>query len=436
MPGLIIAAPQSGSGKTIVTLGLLRHLRRRGRRVAAAKVGPDYIDPSFLAAACGEACASLDPWALRRETLAARIAALESSSEIVLCEGVMGLFDGAGLAATGSTADLAQYSGWPVILTVNLEGQAASVAALIEGFARHREGVTIAGVIFNRVGSARHVAMAKAALERSLPAIKLLGSIPRDAALHLPSRHLGLIPAGEHEQLERFIDRAAAVIAAHIDVGALVTLARPSTTKRGADTPPLPPLGRSIAVARDQAFAFAYDAVLLGWRAADAALSFFSPLAGEGPSRDADAIYLPGGYPELFAGAIADNRSFLDGLRQAAGHGRVIYGECGGYMVLGETLVDADGTTHAMAGLLPLRTSFATRKLHLGYRRATLAADAPLGGAGQSFRGHEFHYATIAAEGGAAPLFRVADPDGATLDPMGQHVGRVMGSFVHLTDRE
>jgi len=435
MAGLIIAAPQSGSGKTVVTLGLLRLLRQRGLRVAAAKTGPDYIDPSFLAAAGGGPCRNLDAWAMRRETLAASIRFLESEAAIVLCEGVMGLFDGAGLAAAGSTADLALATGWPVILVVDVSGQSASAAALIEGFARHRAGVTIAGVIFNRVGSARHRAMAEAALRRALPAMKILGALPRAAALDLPSRHLGLVPAGEHQALDAFLDGAAARMAEAINVNALLDLARPATVAAAKGEQPVPPLGQRLAVARDRAFAFAYESVLQGWREAGASLSFFSPLAGEVPASDADAIYLPGGYPELFAEPIASQQRFLDGLRHAAQRDTVIYGECGGYMVLGESLVDGAGKVHAMAGLLPVKTSFAARKRHLGYRAATLAATGPLGTAGQGFRGHEFHYATIVDENAVAPLFHLADPDETALGSAGCVAGTVMGSFIHLIDR-
>jgi cobyrinic acid a,c-diamide synthase len=435
LAGLIIAAPQSGSGKTVVTLGLLRHLQRKGLRVAAAKSGPDYIDPSFLAAACGRPCRNLDAWAMRRESLAAEIQSLEKSAELVLCEGAMGLFDGAGITGAGSTAALAALSGWPVILIVSLEGQAASAAALIEWFARHRSDVTIAGVIFNRAGSERHAAIASEAVRQTLPAMKLLGAVPRAASLDLPARHLGLIPAGEHAELDAFLDRAAAIIGSAIDVDALLDLARPATLtgeRRGA---PLPMLGARIAVARDHAFVFAYESVLQGWRAAGAELSFFSPLADEAPARDADAVYLPGGYPELYAGLIASNHAFLAGLRHAGQRGAAIYGECGGYMVLGESLVDAQGTTHAMAGLLPLKTSFAARKLHLGYRVASLAASGPLGNAGQLYRGHEFHYASITEEGPGAPLYRIADSDGAALGFAGRVAGTVAGSFIHLIDQ-
>jgi cobyrinic acid a,c-diamide synthase len=435
MAGLIIAAPRSGGGKTVVTLGLLRHLRRQGIRVAAAKTGPDYIDPSFLAAACGNPCRNLDAWAMRRESLAAEVQSLEASAEIVLCEGVMGLFDGAGATGAGSTADLAAITGWPVILVVSLEGQAASAAALIEGFARHRQDVTVAGVIFNRAASERHAAIAAAAVRKSLPGLPLLGAVPRDAGLDLPSRHLGLIPAGEHDTLDEFLDRAAALVGNAVNADALQSLARPSIRQAPRPYSPLPRLGARIAVARDRAFAFMYEAVLRGWRATGAAVSFFSPLDDAPPPRDADAVYLPGGYPELYASRLAGNGNFLDGLRHAAERGAAIYGECGGYMVLGESLTDAGGATHKMAGLLPVKTSFAERKLHLGYRDATLASAGLLGAKGQRFRGHEFHYATIVEEGEGTPLFQLADADGAALGLAGRIAGSVAGSFIHLIDR-
>jgi len=436
MPGLIIAAPRSGSGKTVVTLGLLRRLRREGYRVAGGKVGPDYIDPSFLAAAGGAPCPNLDAWAMRRETLAAQIAVLEASAEIILCEGVMGLFDGAGLSGAGSTADFAALTGWPVILVVSLEGQGASAAALIEGFARHRDDLTIAGVIFNRVASERHAAIAAAALRASLPRLPLLGTVPRDPNLDLPSRHLGLIPAGEHAALEAFLERAATAVGNAVDLGALVGLARSSSLQASRrHAPPLPTLGRRIAVARDDAFVFAYEGVIEGWRASGATVQFFSPLGDTPPPHDADAIYLPGGYPELHAARLAGNRRFIDGLRNAAQRGVAIYGECGGYMVLGQSLTDAADVRHEMAGLLPLRTNFATRKLHLGYRAATLATDCPLGSAGQAFRGHEFHYATIIEEGDGTALFSLKDADGAALGSAGRVAGSVAGSFIHLIDR-
>jgi len=436
--GLILAAPASGSGKTLVTAGLLRHLRRRGLRVAAAKAGPDFIDPTFHAAASGGTCVNLDPWAMRPETLAARVAALEAAAEIVLCEGVMGLFDGAGAdGEAGSTAELAQRTGWPVVLVVDARGQGASVAALLRGFASHRPGTPLAGVIFNRVASQRHRALLAGAAARHLPGLAMLGALPADPALALPSRHLGLVPAGETAAAGAVIDHAAAQIGVSFDIDRLLRLARRSLLggADGGNAPNLPPLGQSIAVARDDAFRFVYPAMLDGWRCDGAELSFFSPLADEPPDRGAAAVYLPGGYPELWTGRIAGASAFIGGLRRAAADGKPVYGECGGYMVLGEALFDAAGRRHPMAGLLPLVTSFAERRLSLGYRGATLLGDGPLGAEGACFRGHEFHYATVIREGVADRLWSVADAAGADLGRCGLRRGSAFGSFIHLIDR-
>jgi cobyrinic acid a,c-diamide synthase len=432
--GLIVAAPASGSGKTIFTLGLVRCLARQGVAVASAKAGPDYIDPAFHAAASGRQCLNLDIWAMRQGTLAAAAARLVRDADIVVVEGVMGLFDGA-TACEGSTADLARWTGWPVVLVVDAHAQAASAAAVVRGFATHRQGLCVAGVVFNRVGGARHAAVLEEACAASVPEVAVLGCIPTEKDLKLPERHLGLVQAGEHADLESFLERAAALVGVHVDLNKLRALARPW---RGApvcpSAPLLPPLGQRIAVARDSAFAFHYALVIDGWRDAGAEVVPFSPLADEAPDEAADAVYLPGGYPELHARCLASARRFLDGLRAAQRRGAAVFGECGGYMALGEGLIDADGCRHAMAGLLPLETSFATPRLHLGYRQATLAAGGFLGAPGARFRGHEFHYATVVKEGPGQPLFECADALGKTLGPTGLIAGKVAGSFVHLID--
>jgi cobyrinic acid a,c-diamide synthase len=475
--GLILAAPASGSGKTLVTAGLLRHLRERGIRVAAAKAGPDYIDPTFHEAASGGVSINLDPWAMRPATLAGLIGALEAAADIVLCEGVMGLFDGTGPEGeTGSTAALARLTGWPVVLVVDAHHQGASAAALVAGFARHDPRLPLAGIVFNRVAGPRHRALLEAALARHLPDLPSLGAMPRDPDLMLPERHLGLVPAGERESAETVIARAATEVAAGLAVDRLIGLAQsapPSLTLPrkpgregwglkangpGADDrlvssnpsphpsppplagegmvlAPLPPLGQRIAVARDNAFLFTYPAVLEGWRRQGAELSFFSPLADDTPDPAADAVYLPGGYPELHAGRLAAAENFAAALRRAASAATAIYGECGGYMALGESLTDGEGRTHRMVGLLPLATSFAERRLHLGYRAATLIDAGPLGAVGARFRGHEFHYATAVAAGPAAALFALADSSGRDLGASGLRHGSVMGSFIHLIDR-
>jgi len=438
-PGLVIAAPASGSGKTLVTLGLLRHFHDAGITVASAKAGPDYIDPAFHAAAGGRPCPNLDPWAMRPATLAANIRAAGAGSDLMIVEGVMGLFDGATLDA-GSTADLAARLGWPVVLVVDAGAQGASAAALVRGFATHRNDVTVAAVIFNRVGSARHAEILRAALDRALPGLPVLGCLPRLPGLQLPERHLGLVQAREHGDLEGFLNAAATAIAEHVDTGSLRGLARPPRLPDAGGAAALAPLGQRIAVARDDAFSFAYPHVLDGWRRAGAEVSFFSPLADDPPGPEADAVYLPGGYPELHAGRIAQNVKFLDGLRTTAEAGTAIFGECGGYMVLGSHLTDAEGRRHEMAGLLPVETTFAARKLHLGYRRAVIAEDGPLGPAGTAIRGHEFHYAKIVGEGldegRDAPLFHVSNAEGAYMGALGRRRGNVMGSFIHLVDRE
>jgi cobyrinic acid a,c-diamide synthase len=433
--GLILAAAASGSGKTTLALALLRHLRRSGRRAASAKAGPDYIDPAFHAAASGLPCLNLDAWAMRRETIAALVAVLEREADLVICEGAMGLFDGAGSSERGSTADLAALTGWPVVLVVDVAGQSGSAAALLRGFTSHRLDVPIAGVIFNRVGGPRHAATLENSVRTALPSLPILGGVPRHAELALPERHLGLVQAAEHPDLDHFLDRAAELVAAAVDVGALMGLARASSLAAMAPAQPLLPIGQRIAVARDVAFAFAYPAVLEGWRCAGAELGFFSPLADEAPNAAADAVYLPGGYPELHAGKLAGNRRFIEGLRAAAGRSAAVYGECGGYMVMGRGLVDAAGARHAMAGLMPLEASFAERRRQLGYRGLKLAESGSLGTAGTTFLGHEFHYATILDEGEGQPLFAATDSDGSALGAVGRVKGRVMGSFVHLVDR-
>jgi cobyrinic acid a,c-diamide synthase len=316
-----------------------------------------------------------------------------------------------------------------------VRGQAASAAALLRGFASHRADVPVVGVIFNRVGGAAHADMLRQAVAPL--GIPVLGCMPRARELALPERHLGLVQAGERPDLESFLDRAADLAAQHLDLDQLRALARPARrlgpvagTEAG-----LAPLGQRIAVARDIAFTFAYPATLARWHSAGAELAFFSPLADEAPPADADAVYLPGGYPELHAGRLAGNAQFLGGLHAAAARGTTLFGECGGYMVLGEGLIDAEGTRHAMAGLLPVETSFAERRLHLGYRSAELVVDCGLGSRGAPFRGHEFHYAVLRREGDGDALFRCRDAAGRDLGAQGRRCGSVLGSFLHLIDR-
>ncbi len=433
IPGLIVAAPASGSGKTVITLALARAYGNAGLSVAAAKTGPDYIDPAYLGAATRHGCINLDSWAMRAATLAGLVEGLNRDSDLILCEGVMGLFDGAA-GGGGSTADLAALTGWPVVLVIDASRQAGSIAALIEGFVRHRPEITIGAVICNRVGSPNHRRMLDEALATVTPEIPAVEFLPTDPALALPERHLGLVQASEHCALDRFLDRAATFVASHLNLDRLRACARPSRLT-GTNTPILlPPLGQRIAVARDDAFAFSYPAVLAGWRVQGAEVSFFSPLEDQAPDRAADSVYLPGGYPELYAGRLAGNENFKKSLTRAAAAGIAVYGECGGYMVLGRGLVDSDGARHALCGLLPLETSFAQRRRQLGYRRLRIKTPSFLGDPGARFTGHEFHYASVVSEGPGERLFDCADSRGDALPPAGLIAGNTAGSFIHLID--
>jgi len=414
---IVVAAPASGSGKTLITLGLLRALRNRGVRVSGAKVGPDYIDPRFHEAATGRACYNLDPWAMSPALIDSLSAGLARDSDLVIIEGVMGLFDGP-RGPKGSTADLAEALGLPVLFVLDCRHQAQSAAALVHGFASFRPGLPLAGVILNRVASPRHEALLREAI--TLP---VLGAYPNDSNLVWPSRHLGLVQAQENAELDSFIEAAAARATPAL-LDQILDLAMAFSPKPGPAA--LPPLGQSIAVARDDAFSFAYPHLLDGWQRQGAALTFFSPLADQAPDPTADSVFLPGGYPELHAGKLAASTHFLDGLRQ---HSGLVYGECGGFMVLGESLIDAGGTSHAMAGLLPLATSFSSRKLHLGYRKLSPLAGAPWA---KPLNAHEFHYSTLVSEGTAERLFEAEDAAGNALPPMGLRRGRVMGSYAHV----
>lgn len=435
--GLIVAAPRSGAGKTTVALGLMRALRRRGLAVQPFKCGPDYIDPAFHAVAAGRPSYNLDTWAMAAGTLTDLVARHSLGADLTVAEGVMGLFDGVvrpGQTARGATADLAALFGWPVLLVLDVSGQTETAAAVALGCARYRDDVHVAGVVLNRVSSARHLALIVPAFERI--GVKLFGAIASDDQLVLPERHLGLVQAGETADIERRLDGFADAIEKSVDLDAIRRAARPAALRpsTGAASGLKPP-GQRIALAQDPAFSFMYPHLLDRWRSAGAEIVPFSPLADQAPDAGADAVWLPGGYPELHAGVLAAAQRFHGGLRALAGRSVPIHGECGGYMVLGRGIEDARGTLHSMAGLLRLETSFAERSLHLGYRRARLCADCSLGSAGTEIMGHEFHYASILAAGDD-PLVECRDAAGTSMPEGGARRGSVSGTFFHAIDRD
>ena len=430
--GLMISAPASGTGKTTVTLGLLRAFAEDGLAVQPFKSGPDYIDPAFHEAACGRPSFNLDGWAMD-EALLGAIGGQAAGADLCIAEGSMGLFDGVatrGRAGFGSSAETAARFGWTVVLVLDVSGQAQSAAATALGFAAYAPELPLAGVILNRVASPRHERLTRQGMERA--GITVLGALPRRGDLSLPERHLGLIQAVEHPDLDAAIAGYAAFLRAHVDLPALRAAAAAGDAPRAGRLPP-PPAQR-IALARDAAFSFAYPHLLKGWRAAGAEILPFSPLADEPPDPLADLVWLPGGYPELHAARLAAAGRYREGLRAHA-ETRPVHGECGGYMALGEALIDKDGAAHPMAGLLGLVTSYAKRKLHLGYRRAVLGAPMPGFAPGAALRGHEFHYSST-VEQPDAPLAAVTDADGAPAPETGSRRGHVSGTFFHLIDGE
>ncbi|MGB1641449.1 MAG: cobyrinate a,c-diamide synthase [Paracoccaceae bacterium] len=425
--GILISAPSSGTGKTTVMLGLLRAFSDMGLRVQPFKSGPDYIDPAFHHAAARKASFNLDSWGMD-EGLMNTIVAEGEDADIAIAEGSMGLYDGVatkGASGFGSSAETAVRFGWPVILVVDVSGQAQSAAATALGFMKYMPDLPFGGVILNRVASPRHERLARLGMEQA--GIKVLGMLPRRGDLALPERHLGLIQAIEHPDLEQAISNYASFLSEHVDLEAIRAVAQ------GRNAPKVgrlvrPPAQR-IALARDAAFSFTYPHLLKAWRTEGAEILPFSPL-NDDLVPDADLVWLPGGYPELHAGTLAGANRFLTSLRKHAAT-KPVHGECGGYMALGTTLIDKEGVAHKMAGLLGVVTSYEKRKFHLGYRQAVLQ-EAVLGyQRGSRLRGHEFHYSTILEEPDA-PLAQVTDADGNLVSETGSLRGHVSGTFFHM----
>lgn len=422
--GLVFAAPATGSGKTILVAGLLRALRNRGVNVGAAKIGPDYIDPGFHTLASGKECFNLDCHAMRDTSLIYLIDALYQQADIILCEGVMGLFDAA-KEGTGSSAECAKKVGWPIILIVSAKGQGESLAALIKGFLTYRSDTDIVGLIINNTSSSSHEELLREVIHREFPTLPLLGFVQKQSSLCVASRHLGLLAKGV---TEKFLEDMAAIIEKTVDISALMILAQESSfSKPGLKEALLPLPAKNIAIAKDDAFSFIYSGQLDLWRKQGAVISFFSPLKDETPEASVDMVFLPGGYPELFLPEIVKAQRFKNFLQKFQGP---IYGECGGYMVLGRSIVGENGQKYLMADLLDLETSFQAKKRHLGYRHFHSLADIFLGKRGQHFSGHEFHYSAILKEKGEALWQEVSGKK------HGLRKGNICGSFFHLIDRQ
>ena len=431
---LIIGAPRSGSGKTSVTIGLLRAFARRGVKVRGIKTGPDYIDPGFHEAATHRPGLNLDSWAMAPDLLRHLARGQAEDAELLLIESAMGLFDGivSEENRSGAASDLARLFRLPVLLVLDVSGQSQTAGAIAYGFAHYDPTVKIAACVLNRAGSERHKKLCGDAIHAA--GIPVVGTVLRDPSLVLPERHLGLVQASEHPEMDAHIERLADAMEASLDLDAIYAAAKPFNIPNGSTEKSLRPPGQRIALAQDAAFTFLYPHLMREWRSAGAEVVPFSPLADEAPAVGCDVCWLPGGYPELHAGRLAAAENFKTGLARFA-ETNPVHGECGGYMVLGETLEDADGVTHAMTGLLSHRTSFAKRRMNLGYRQAEIAENSPLGGKGDTIRGHEFHYASVVSPGTDQPFATIADGGGKPIGPTGGRRGGVSGAFFHAIAR-
>ena len=438
MSGVLIAGTASGTGKTTITTGLIAALRARGLRVAPFKVGPDYIDPTYHARAAGRPCETLDSWMVPHAALRDLFARATASADIAVVEGVMGLFDGrTGGGEAGSSAEVAKLLGLPVILVVDAAKIARSIAAQVLGYQMFDHDLAIAGVILNNVASDTHAALCTEAIEAAT-GISVLGALRRDDGLRVPERHLGLVPIIEGRIAEDFFAAAEARVAAGIDLDRVLAIARGARAVEGtADSglwPAEPVRTRvPIAYATDEAFSFMYPANLELLTAWGADLLPFSPLRDAALPDGARGVYLGGGFPELYAEALASNAPMRESLRVAAARGVTVYGECGGLMYLGESLVDESGRAHAMAGVVPLRSSMAQRRLTLGYRLATARVEGPHLAAGQTVRGHEFHWSTLEAPAASdTSAYSLEARAGGDATAEGYASANVWASYVHL----
>lgn len=439
LPRLILAAPMSGSGKTTITTALIAALAARGLRVAPFKVGPDYIDPTYHALAAGRASRNLDPWMLPPESVRALFARGVADADLALVEGVMGLFDGlAGRDDTGSTAHVARILDAPVLLVLDASAMARSAAAIVQGMRDFDPRVRLVGVLLNRVGSEHHARMVKEAIESEV-GVPVVGYLARDDALNLPERHLGLIPTLEPGRWRAWLDAACAKIAATVNLDQVLELARAAPPLSAPDDDPFAAFDVKtravIAVTRDAAFNFLYEDNLDLLRAAGAEIAFFSPLHDSALPRGTQAIYLCGGFPEIYAAELAANAAIRDAMRAAARAGIPLYAECGGLMYLTEEIVDAhaERVTHAMVGVLPGR-SVMTGQLMLGYRTARSARDSWLWRSGETIRGHEFHCSRWENRpADLAPAYELV-PNEFQRDTRvdGAQIGNVFASYVHL----
>lgn len=428
---LVIAGTHSGVGKTTVALALMAALRRRGLTVQPFKVGPDFIDPGHHTAVCGRVSRNLDTWMLSEETVRGIAARAADGADISIIEGVMGLFDGRSADdLRGSTAHLAKVLETPVVLVVDAEAVAASIAATVKGFAEFDPAVRVGAVLCNLVAGPKHYAHLEPALRR-YTRVRPAGWLPRESEWAIPERHLGLVTSDDLADQALDLDQLAAAFEATVNVDLLLELSACPDIFGPAAIPRRNQCPRRIAVARDTAFCFYYEDNLDLLRAAGAEIVWFSPLRDAGLPAIVDIVYLGGGYPELHGERLAANSLMLDCLRQFHRQGGAIYAECGGLMYCCRELVDGAGRVFPMLDLLPARTVMQQRRAALGYVTWRATGDTLLGPAGTEVRGHEFHYSRLEA---LAPLQPTAilQREGEQPRADGFVCGRLLAGYAHL----
>lgn len=441
-PALVVAGTRSGCGKTSVTLGLMRALTRRGLVVQGFKAGPDFIDPGLHGLACGRPSHNLDAWMCGPDGMRQIFARYAAAADVVVVEGVMGLFDG--FSATdpaGSTAQAAALLDLPVLLVADAASMARSAAALVGGYLAFDSDLTFAGVLFNNAGSPSHAALLAEVMAAALPEVRLWGVLPRRAAVAVPSRHLGLVTAEDVADADARLDALADWLEAACDVEGLLRSLPPA---RCPSFPPEERLAPSVSapkgkkrvrigLARDRAFCFYYEENLRRLTEAGAELVAFSPLADAGLPPALDGLYLGGGYPELGAETLAANAAMRRDVRELCAAGRPVLAECGGFMYLMDALTDPDGRVFPMAGFFPFRAVMGKRLSSLGYRRVVTRAATPLGPAGTVLRGHEFHYSSLTDDAGDVPaVYALSGRRGDLHTREGFFLGQTLGSYVHL----
>jgi cobyrinic acid a,c-diamide synthase len=418
---LVVAGTHSGVGKTTVATGLVAALRAAGHRPATAKVGPDFIDPGYHALASGRPPRNLDAWLCGEAAMGPLAARAAAGADLLVIEGVMGLFDGAADGRASSTADVARLLAAPVVLVVDASAMAGSVAAVVHGFATLEPGLHLAGVVLNRVGSDGHETQLREALAPlGLP---VLGALRRDDRLTWRDRHLGLVPVAEHPgEVRRALDALGSAVAERVELAAVAALAAAAPNRPAGGEVPLPAPGPPVrvAVAGGPAFTFTYTDTVEALAAGGAEVVPFDPLRDPALPEAVDGLVVGGGFPETFAAELAANRPLLDDAAARVGGGLATWAECGGLLWLADEL---DG--HRMAGAIAAAGRM-TDRLMLGYRTATTTGPSPVGPAGTTFTGHEFHYSRLEPAGDALALVGRFGRG-----PEGFATPRLLGTYVH-----